>query len=77
MSRRFKIQYYSTAMLLAAVLFALFSIFPLTGDDWFRESLGASLGGVGDLVRTVARKWSTTNGRILGNVLAYTAGSVR
>ena len=40
MSRRFKIQYYSTAMLLAAVLFALFSIFPLTGDDWFRESLG-------------------------------------
>ncbi|MCI6184361.1 MAG: DUF6056 family protein [Clostridiales bacterium] len=75
MSRRFKIQYYSTAMLLAAVLFALFSIFPLTGDDWFRESLGASLGGVGDLVRTVARKWSTTNGRILGNVLAYTAGS--
>lgn len=62
-------------MLLAAVLFALFSIFPLTGDDWFRESLGASLGGVGDLVRTVARKWSTTNGRILGNVLAYTAGS--
>lgn len=75
MSKRFKIQYYSTAMLLAAVLFALFSIFPLTGDDWFRESLGASLGGVGDLVRTVARKWSTTNGRILGNVLAYTAGS--
>ena len=75
MSKRLRIQYYLTAAFLAAALFALFSIFPLTGDDWFREGLGASLGGVGDLVRTVALKWSTTNGRILGNVLAYTAGS--
>lgn len=75
MSKSLKIQYYLTAALLTAVLFALFSIFPLTGDDWYREGLGASMSGMGDLLRTVAQKWSTTNGRILGNVLAYTAGS--
>lgn len=64
-----------TAAALAAALFALFRLFPLTGDDWFREGLGASLHGAGDLVRVVAEKWRTTNGRILGNVLAYSAGS--
>jgi len=67
--------YYVTAVILAVLLFLLFRIFPLTGDDWFREGLGASLHSVQDLVRTVAQKWSTSNGRILGNVLAYTAGS--
>ena len=64
-----------TVAALAAALFALFRLFPLTGDDWFREGLGASLHSVGDLVRIVAEKWRTTNGRILGNVLAYSAGS--
>ena len=64
-----------TAAALAAALFALFRLFPLTGDDWFREGLGASLHSAGDLVRAVAEKWRTTNGRILGNVLAYSAGS--
>lgn len=75
MQKKIKIQYYASAAVLAIVLFALFGIFPLTGDDWYREGLGASISGIGDLVRTVAQKWSTTNGRILGNVLAYTAGS--
>lgn len=64
-----------TAAALAAALFALFRLFPLTGDDWFREGLGASLHSAGDLVSVVAEKWRTTNGRILGNVLAYSAGS--
>lgn len=64
-----------TAAVLCALFFALFRCFPLSGDDWFREGLGASLHSVGDLVRTVAEKWRTTNGRILGNVLAYSAGS--
>lgn len=64
-----------TAAALCAALFALFRCFPLSGDDWFREGLGASLHGAGDLVRVVAEKWRTTNGRILGNVFAYSAGS--
>lgn len=75
MQKRSERLYWLTAAALAAALFALFRIFPLTGDDWFREGLGASLHSVGDLVRAVAQKWSTTNGRILGNVLAYSAGS--
>ncbi len=75
MPRKTNLGYYATAAILAGVLFALFHIFPLTGDDWFREDLGASLHSVGDLVQTIIQKWSTTNGRILGNVLAYTAGS--
>ena len=75
MQKRSERLYWLTAAALAAALFALFRIFPLTGDDWFREGLGASLHSAGDLARTVAQKWSTTNGRILGNVLAYSAGS--
>lgn len=75
MPRKTNLVYYATAAILAGVLFALFHIFPLSGDDWFREDLGASLHSVGDLVQAVIQKWSTTNGRILGNALAYTAGS--
>lgn len=75
MQKKTNTLYYVTAVILAVLLFLLFRIFPLTGDDWFREGLGASLHSVQDLVRTVAQKWSTSNGRILGNVLAYTAGS--
>ena len=55
--------------------FTLFRTFPLSGDDWFREGLGASLHSIGDLACVVAEKWRTTNGRILGNILAYSAGS--
>lgn len=50
-------------------------LFPLTGDDWFREALGASIHSPADLFREVAFRWSTVNGRIAGNLLAYTAGS--
>ncbi len=64
-----------TGLALAAAMFALFRCFPLTGDDWFREGLGASLHSIGELARVVADKWRTTNGRILGNILAYSAGS--
>ena len=60
---------------LSAGLFLLFWLFPLTGDDWFREALGASLHSPLDLFRAVAGRWATVNGRILGNVLAYAAGS--
>ena len=73
--RETKRERFLTAALLCALLFALFRCFPLSGDDWFREGLGASLHSAGDLARTVAEKWRTTNGRILGNVLAYSAGS--
>ncbi len=64
-----------TKLALAAALFTLFRTFPLSGDDWFREGLGASLHSIGDLACVVAEKWRTTNGRILGNILAYSAGS--
>jgi hypothetical protein len=56
------------------VLLFLCWLFPLTGDDWFREDLGLGLHSIPDLVREVIYRWQTTNGRILGNVLAYSAG---
>lgn len=62
-------------ILLFVLLFFLCRLFPLVGDDWFREALGASLHSPGDLLREVAVRWSTVNGRILGNILAYSAGS--
>ena len=64
-----------TMLALAAALFTLFRTFPLSGDDWFREGLGASLHSIGDLACVVAEKWRTTNSGILGNILAYSAGS--
>jgi hypothetical protein len=65
------------AVALAALFLALLGLcwlFPLTGDDWFREDLGLGLHSLRDLVDEVIRRWQTTNGRILGNVLAYSAG---
>jgi hypothetical protein len=55
-------------------LFWLCWLFPLTGDDWFREELGRSIHSIPDLIQAVVTRWQTTNGRILGNVLAYSAG---
>lgn len=63
---------------LAGVFLALFllcRLFPIVGDDWFREALGASIHSPWDLLREVAVRWSTVNGRIMGNILAYAAGS--
>lgn len=75
MRQKANLPYYFAAAIIVAVLFSLFHIFPLTGDDWFREGLGAGLHSVRDLFHAVVLKWNTSNGRILGNVLAYTAGS--
>ena len=58
-------------------LLALCGLFPLTGDDWFREELGRRLTGPTDLLEAVLAGWQTYNGRILGNLLAYAAGSRR
>ena len=58
-------------------LLALCGLFPLTGDDWFREELGRRLTGPTDLLEAVLAGWRTYNGRILGNLLAYAAGSRR
>lgn len=63
------------AAVLFGALFLLCRQFPLTGDDWFREALGASIHSPADLLRIVAARWATVNGRVLGNILAYTAGS--
>lgn len=63
------------AATLFAALFLLCRTFPIVGDDWFREALGASLHSPADLLREVAARWATVNGRILGNILAYSAGS--
>ncbi|MCI8304889.1 MAG: hypothetical protein HFF52_09770 [Lawsonibacter sp.] len=62
-------------LLLFAGLFALCRLFPIVGDDWFREALGASLHSPAGLLKEVAARWATVNGRILGNVLSYSAGS--
>ncbi len=62
-------------MILFAALFLLCRTFPIVGDDWFREALGASLHNPIDLLREVASRWATVNGRILGNILSYSAGS--
>lgn len=63
--------------ILFLALLALCGLFPLTGDDWFREELGRRLTGPIDLLETVFAGWRTYNGRILGNLLAYAAGSRR
>lgn len=60
---------------LLVLLFLLCRLFPLVGDDWFREALGATLHSPAALLREVWARWSTVNGRILGNILAYSAGS--
>lgn len=62
---------------LAALFLALFYLcwlFPVTGDDWFREELGRNLHGLPDLIQAVADRWQGSNARILGNILAYSAG---
>lgn len=72
MTRRTRIYLTLTA---AAALAVLFWLFPLTGDDWYREGLGRELRSLGDLVRELIFRWKTTNPRLLGNVLAYLSGS--
>lgn len=59
----------------AAALAVLFWLFPLTGDDWYREGLGRGLHSLRDLVRELIFRWKTTNPRLLGNFLAYLSGS--
>lgn len=60
---------------LFGALFLLCWLFPLIGDDWYREALGVTLHSPLDLVRPLINEWATTNARVLGNILAYTAGS--
>ena len=66
-------RWFGLAALLAALL-ALCWLFPVIGDDWFREEMGRTLTGPLDLLRTVLAGWQTYNGRIFGNILAYCAG---
>lgn len=73
--RRAAIEWAVGITVLTLALFFLFSLFPVTGDDWFREALGRTIHSAGDLIREVAYRWSTNNSRILGNVLAYSSGS--
>ena len=49
-------------------------LFPVTGDDWFREELGRKLNGPVEMWKQIVSAWQTYNGRILGNLLSYTAG---
>ena len=58
-----------------AALYFVFFLFPVTGDDFFREAVGRDLHSVSDLIARVTKSYLTTNSRIMGNVLAYTAGS--
>lgn len=61
--------------LLFVILFLLCRLFPLVGDDWYREALGANIHSPAELIREVAYRWSTTNSRIFANILAFSAGS--
>lgn len=60
---------------LFAGLFLLCWLFPLIGDDWYREALGKTLHSPLDLLSPLIDEWKTSNARIFGNILAYTAGS--
>ena len=51
------------------VLFLLCRLFPIVGDDWYREALGTAIHSPWDLFREVAARWSTINGRVLGNIV--------
>ena len=62
------------AALLAALL-ALSALFPVTGDDWYRETVGQNLHTLSELAELLIEKYQTTNPRLLGNLLAYCAGS--
>lgn len=72
-SKHNRLQYVGLAALFL-VLLCLCWLFPLTGDDWFREALGLNIHSLSDLIQEVAYRWRTTNARILGNVLSYSAG---
>ena len=75
MLRREKLRWGLLLAAMAAALAVLFWLFPLTGDDWYREGLGRTIHSLHDLMREVAFRWETTNPRILGNILAYLSGS--
>lgn len=62
-------------VLLFIGLFGLCWLFPLIGDDWYREAMGVTLHSPLDLVGPLIREWSLSNARVMGNILAYTAGS--
>lgn len=57
------------------ILFLLCRLYPLVGDDWYREALGETIHSPLGLIREVAYRWSTTNSRILANILAFSSGS--
>lgn len=75
MLRREKLRWGLLLAAMTAALAVLFWLFPLTGDDWYREGLGRTIHSLHDLIREVAFRWETTNPRILGNILAYLSGS--
>ena len=66
---------YIGLLILFIVLLYLCWLFPITGDDWYREELGRNIHNLSDLIDELVFRWSTTNGRICGNILAYSAGS--
>lgn len=72
-AKRSDVPHWAALLLVLALTLILSSLFPLTGDDWFREELAGSISSPAELMRTVIYKWQTVNSRILGNVLAYTA----
>ena len=75
MLRQEKLRWGLLLAAMTAALAVLFWLFPLTGDDWYREGLGRTIHSLGDLAREVVSRWKTTNPRILGNILAYLSGS--
>lgn len=71
--KHIRLQAAGMAVLFLALLYLCW-LFPVTGDDWYREKLGLGLGSLADLAEKVVFGWNTSNGRIMGNILAYSAG---
>ena len=64
------------AALLAALL-ALSALFPVTGDDWYRETVGQNLHTLSELAELLIEKYQTTNPRLLGNLLHISPQGIR
>ncbi|MCI5843353.1 MAG: DUF6056 family protein [Clostridiales bacterium] len=71
---RLRIPLLLTLAALLAALLALSALFPVTGDDWYRETVGRNLHTLSELAGLLIEKYQTTNPRLLGNLLAYCAG---
>lgn len=66
--------YWLVGLTAAAVLiFWLSWLFPRTSDDWLREVVGNQIHSPKEMLDIVWAKWCSSNSRVMGNILAYSA----